>query len=72
MLAYTLAGIALIAACFALPARPPADLTAASARKTAPDFTLRDSKDASVKLSDYKGKGGVAGFLGDLVRGLQG
>jgi peroxiredoxin len=56
MLAYTLAGIALVASCFALPSRPPADLTAASARKTAPDFTLHDSKDASVKLSDYRGK----------------
>ena len=48
--------IALVAACFVLPARTPADLTAAGSRKAAPDFTLSDSKGASVKLSDYKGR----------------
>jgi peroxiredoxin len=48
--------IALAVACFTLAARAPADLTAASSRKAAPDFTLSDSKDASVKLSDYKGR----------------
>jgi peroxiredoxin len=31
-------------------------LTAANSRKTASDFTLSDSKGASVKLSDYKGR----------------
>ncbi len=48
--------IALAVACFMLPARAPADLTAASTRKAAPDFTVSDSKDATVKLSDCKGK----------------
>ena len=48
--------IALVAACFALPIRAPADLTAASSRKAAPDFTLSDSKGTSVKLSAYKGR----------------
>jgi hypothetical protein len=32
---FPFAGIALIVACFALPARTPADLTAASSRKAA-------------------------------------
>src|ERR1700730_17872542 len=56
MQANTFAGIALLALCLALPSRAPADLTAASSRKTASDFTLSDSKGASVKLSDYKGR----------------
>lgn len=36
------AKIALVTACFALATRAPADLTAASSRKAAPDFTLSD------------------------------
>jgi peroxiredoxin len=52
----TFAGIALLALCLALPPRAPADLTAANSRKIASDFTLSDSKGASVKLSDYKGR----------------
>ena len=52
----SLFGIALVAACFALPARAPADLTVASSRKAAPDFTLSDSKGTSLKLSAYKGR----------------
>jgi len=50
------ARIAIVALCFALSARAPADLTAANARKTASDFALKDSKGASVKLSDYRGR----------------
>jgi len=56
MLRYMFAGIALVASYGALPARAPADLTAANSRKTASSFTLSDSKGASVKLSDYKGR----------------
>ena len=33
-----------------------ADTTPPNSRRTAPDFTLVDSKGASIKLSDYKGK----------------
>ena len=51
-----LAGIALVALCLGLPSRVLSDLTAANSRKTASDFTLSDSKGASVKLSDYKGR----------------
>jgi peroxiredoxin len=50
------ARIALVGACFALPAKAPADLTAASSRKAAPNFSLTDSKGAPVKLSDYRGR----------------
>ena len=56
MLRYRLARIAIVALCFALPAKAPADLTAANSRKTASDFALSDSKGAAVKLSDYKGR----------------
>jgi peroxiredoxin len=52
----TFMGIVLATLCLALPARAPADLTAVNSRKIASDFTLSDSKGASVKLSDYKGK----------------
>ena len=34
----------------------PANTTPARLRKAAPDFTLSDSKGASVRLSDYKGR----------------
>jgi len=56
MIRFTFARIAFVVLCFALAARAPADLTAENSRKTAPDFTLSDSKGASVKLSDYKGR----------------
>jgi peroxiredoxin len=56
MLRYMLAGIAVIAWCFALPAGVPADLRAANSRKGASDFTLSDSKGASVKLASLKGR----------------
>ena len=56
MIRFMFARIAFIGLCFALPARAPADLKAANSRKTAVDFTLNDSKGASIRLSDYKGK----------------
>lgn len=59
-----LAGIALVAVCFMLPARPPADLTAANSRKAAPDLALSDSKGTSIKLSDYKGRVVLLNFWG--------
>ena len=48
--------IVLLVLCFVLPVAATADLTPANSRKLSPDFTLTDSKGASVKLSDYKGK----------------
>jgi thiol-disulfide isomerase/thioredoxin len=56
MLRFLFAGIALITAYFALPVKAPADLTAASSRKAAPDFTLADAKGAPIQLSGYKGR----------------
>jgi peroxiredoxin len=49
-------GTVLAATSLALPTRPPAAITAANSRKTAPNFTLSDSKGASIRLSDYKGR----------------
>jgi peroxiredoxin len=56
MLRSVIAGVAVVAACLALSARPLADLTSAGSRKAAPDFTLSDSKGAPIKLSAYKGR----------------
>jgi thiol-disulfide isomerase/thioredoxin len=50
-----LAGIAWLATFSILPTQTPADLPAASSRKTAADFSLDDSKGTAVKLSAYKG-----------------
>lgn len=50
------AEIVVIAACFVLPARAPAELTAVASRKGVPDFTLDDSTGNPIKLSAYKGK----------------
>jgi peroxiredoxin len=58
------AGIALIVVCLVLPVRAPADLTSANSRKAALEFTLTDSKGASVKLSDYKGRVVLLDFWG--------
>jgi cytochrome c biogenesis protein CcmG/thiol:disulfide interchange protein DsbE len=53
---FLFARIALIVACFAVPATAPADLTAASSRKAASDFTLADSKGTTINLSNYRGR----------------
>ena len=49
-------GFVLVVIGLTLPARMPAAITAANSRKTAPDFTLNDSRGDPIKLSNYKGK----------------
>ena len=56
--------ITVVALCFALPAKAPADLTAASSRKAAPDFALNDSKGNPIKLSSFKGRVVLLDFWG--------
>jgi peroxiredoxin len=51
-LAEIVLGIGLVGAFLIWPTQAPAD----NLRKAAPNFTLADSKGASVRLSDYKGK----------------
>ena len=63
-----LAGIAGVAVCCALPAKAPADLTEANSRKAAVDFTLTDSKGASIKLSDYRGRVVLLDFWGTFCK----
>jgi cytochrome c biogenesis protein CcmG/thiol:disulfide interchange protein DsbE len=55
-LRYRVIAMMLFLAYWALPIRTPAGITSANYRKAAPDFTLGDSKGASIRLSDYKGK----------------
>jgi peroxiredoxin len=52
LLTQILVGVGLIGAFAALPTQLPAD----SMRRPAPNFSLSDSKGASVRLSDYKGR----------------
>ncbi len=56
MMRHTLAKVAYLVLCFALPARPQADLIEAKSRKAVPDFSLADSKGTTIKLSNYRGK----------------
>ncbi len=49
-------GIVLTAGLLASPAGQTTAITAPDTRKMAPDFTLRDSRGASITLSHYKGK----------------
>jgi len=49
-------GIVLGAGLLASPGGQNTAVTTPDARKTAPDFTLRDSKGASITLSHYKGR----------------
>src|ERR1700689_2474115 len=64
MLRPVFAGVTLFVASFALSAKMHGELTAANSRRTAPDFTLRDSKEASVKLSSYRGRVVLLDFWG--------
>ena len=56
MIRHSLVKILFVVLCFALPVRPQTDLVEVNSRKAAPDFTLADSKEATIKLSNYKGR----------------
>src|SRR5438552_10933473 len=54
---HVFAGIALaLIVGLLVSAKMPAATTASTLRKTAPDFALKDSQGATIRLSDYKGK----------------
>jgi peroxiredoxin len=65
------AGIALVAVCLLSPTGAPAADTEADVRKPAPDFTLNDSKGASVRLSKYKGKVVLLNFWATWCHGCK-
>ena len=71
MLRNTLMKLAILILSLSLPVTAPADLTAANSRKPAPDFTLSDSKGASIKLSAYKGRVVVLDFWATWCEGCK-
>jgi peroxiredoxin len=52
----SLVRIAFVVLCLVLPTRAQTNLVEVNSRKAAPDFTLADSKDARIKLSNYRGR----------------
>ncbi len=66
VIAFALAALYLV-----LPARVPADNTAASPRKVAPEFVLNDANGALVRLSAYKGKVVLLNFWATWCHGCQ-
>ena len=56
MMRHRLLRIAFVCLWSALPVRLQADLIEVTSRKAAPDFSLADSKEATIKLSNYKGR----------------
>ncbi len=52
----SLVKIAFVVLCLVLPTRGQTNLVEVNSRKVAPDFTLADSKDATIKLSNYRGR----------------
>jgi peroxiredoxin len=65
------AGIALVAVSLVSPAAAPAANTEAAGRKSAADFTLNNSKGASVRLSKYKGKVVLLNFWATWCHGCK-
>src|SRR5689334_370849 len=64
-------GIVLIAALLIPSTKVPASNTSALIGKTAPDFTLTDSKGASLKLSNYKGRVVLLNFWATWCHGCK-
>ncbi len=56
MMRHSIVKIVFVVLCFALPVRPQTNLVEVNSRKAAPDFTLADSKEATIKLSNYRGR----------------
>src|SRR5260370_8789670 len=56
MMRHSLVKILFVVLCFALPVRPQTNLVEVNSRKAAPDFALTDSKGATIKLSNYRGR----------------
>lgn len=53
---HSLVKIAFVVLCLVLPTRAQTNLVDVNSRKVAPDFTLADSKNATIKLSNYRGR----------------
>jgi peroxiredoxin len=64
-------GFALLAAALLVPSTAPADVTAASSRKAAPEFSLTNAKGAAIRLSDFKGKVVLLNFWATWCHGCK-
>src|SRR5260370_38214419 len=72
MMRHSLGKTVFVVLCFALPVRPQTNLVEVNSRKAAPDFALTDSKGATIKLSNYRGRAVLLDFWATWCEGCKG